>query len=41
MKYDEDDGEVFLGMSAGERSPRRLSDETARMIDEEVRSHHR
>ena len=36
LKYDEDDGEVFLGMSAGVK-PKPLSDETAHAIDEEVR----
>ena len=36
LKYDEDDGEVFLGMSAGSR-PKPLSDGTANAIDEEVR----
>jgi cell division protease FtsH len=36
LKYDEDDGEVFLGMSAGTR-PKSISPETARLIDEEVR----
>ena len=34
--YDEDDGEVFLGMSGGVK-PKPFSDETARAIDEEVR----
>ncbi len=37
LKYDEDDGEVFLGMSAGAR-PKSVSDDTARLIDDEVRS---
>ena len=37
LKYDEDDNEVFLGMSAGAK-PKALSDDTARAIDEEVRS---
>ena len=37
LKYDEDDNEVFLGMSAGVK-PKPLSDETAQAIDEEVRS---
>jgi len=37
IKYDEDDGEVFLGMSAGVK-PKVLSDDTAQAIDEEVRS---
>jgi len=37
LMYDEDDGEVFLGMSAGAK-PKALSDETARAIDVEVRS---
>ncbi len=36
LMYDEDDGEVFLGMSAGAK-PKHLSDETAQAIDEEVR----
>jgi cell division protease FtsH len=36
LKYDEDDGEVFLGMSAGVKT-KPISDETARIIDEEVR----
>jgi cell division protease FtsH len=36
LKYDEDDNEVFLGMSAGVK-PKPLSDNTARAIDEEVR----
>jgi cell division protease FtsH len=34
--YDDDDGEVFLGMSGGVK-PKPFSDETARTIDEEVR----
>ncbi|MEZ5559672.1 MAG: ATP-dependent zinc metalloprotease FtsH [Pseudomonadales bacterium] len=37
IKYAEEDGEVFLGMSAGAR-PKAVSDETARAIDEEVRA---
>ena len=37
LKYDEDDGEVFLGMSAGAQA-KPISSETAREIDEEVRS---
>jgi cell division protease FtsH len=36
LKYDEDEGEVFLGMSAGAR-PKAISAQTARQIDEEVR----
>ena len=36
LMYDEDDGEVFLGMSVGMK-PKPQSDETARAIDEEVR----
>ena len=36
LLYDEDDGEVFLGMSAGFQQ-KRVSSETAREIDEEVR----
>ncbi|HEY5644868.1 MAG TPA: ATP-dependent zinc metalloprotease FtsH [Pseudomonadales bacterium] len=36
VMYDEDDGEVFLGMSGGVK-PKPFSDETARAIDEEVR----
>ncbi len=36
IMYDEDDGEVFLGMSAGVK-PKAVSDETAKEIDEEVR----
>jgi cell division protease FtsH len=36
LKYDEDDGEVFLGMTGGPR-PKAISDETARLIDEEIR----
>ena len=36
LKYDEDEGEVFLGMSAGAR-PKAISAQTARVIDEEVR----
>ncbi len=37
LKYDEEDGEVFLGMSAGTR-PKAISGVTARLIDEEVRA---
>ncbi len=37
LMYDEDDQEVFLGMSAGVK-PKPLSDETAKAIDQEVRS---
>ena len=37
LMYDEDDGEVFLGMSAGVK-PKPLSDETAQAIDTEVRA---
>ena len=36
LLYDEDDGEVFLGMSAGTQ-PKSVSSRTAREIDEEVR----
>jgi cell division protease FtsH len=36
VKYDEDDGEVFLGMTAGTR-PKPISGDTARQIDLEVR----
>jgi cell division protease FtsH len=36
IQYSEDDGEPFLGMSAGSR-PKQFSDETATAIDEEVR----
>ena len=36
LMYEEDDGEVFLGMSAGAK-PKFHSDGTARAIDEEVR----
>jgi cell division protease FtsH len=36
VRYEEEDGEVFLGMSAAMQS-KGVSDETARMIDEEVR----
>ncbi len=36
VKYDDDDGEPFLGMSASTR-PKPVSGETSRMIDEEVR----
>ncbi|MGI9323803.1 MAG: ATP-dependent zinc metalloprotease FtsH [Pseudomonadales bacterium] len=37
LMYDEDEGEVFLGMSAGAR-PKVFSDETAHTIDQEIRS---
>ncbi len=37
LMYDEDDGEVFLGRSAGSQSSKKHSGETARMIDEEVK----
>ena len=37
VMYDDDDGEVFLGMSGGPK-PKAFSDETARSIDEEVRN---
>ncbi len=37
IKYDEDEGQVFLGMSAGMK-PKTVSDHTARAIDEEMRS---
>ena len=37
VMYDQDDGEVFLGMSAGVR-PKAQSEQTARAIDEEVRT---
>jgi len=37
QKYDEDDAEVFLGMSAGVK-PKPHSLETAKMIDDEMRS---
>ncbi|MEM1230267.1 MAG: ATP-dependent zinc metalloprotease FtsH [Pseudomonadota bacterium] len=37
LMYDEDDGEVFLGMSAGAK-PRHMSDDTAEAIDQEVRA---
>jgi len=37
LKYDEDDAEVFLGMSAGTKT-KAISSTTARLIDEEVRS---
>ncbi len=37
LMYAEDDEEVFLGMSAGSARPQ-VSDETAKMIDAEVRS---
>ncbi len=36
LMYDDDDGEVFLGMSGGVK-PKAHSDDTARDIDEEVR----
>ena len=36
LLYDEEDGEVFLGMSAGTQ-PKSISSRTAREIDEEVR----
>jgi len=36
VMYDEDDGEVFLGMTAGLR-PKAHSPDTARVIDEEIR----
>ena len=36
LMYDEDDGEVFLGMSAGVK-PKPHSQQTAQAIDEEVR----
>ena len=36
IMYDEDDGEVFLGMSAGAK-PKPISGATAKAIDEEVR----
>ncbi|MEM7220880.1 MAG: ATP-dependent zinc metalloprotease FtsH [Pseudomonadota bacterium] len=36
LMYDEDDGEVFLGMSAGAK-PKAISGETAAAIDKEVR----
>ena len=36
LMYDEDDGEVFLGMSAGVK-PKPHSQQTAKAIDEEVR----
>ena len=36
VMYDEDDGEVFLGMSAGMK-PKAHSPDTARAIDEEIR----
>ena len=36
LLYDEDDGEVFLGMTAGTQ-PKPISSRTAREIDEEVR----
>jgi cell division protease FtsH len=37
LKYDEDDGEVFLGMSAGIKA-KPLSDETTQAIDQEIRA---
>jgi cell division protease FtsH len=37
LVYEEEEGEVFLGMSAGANRSR-VSDETARVIDEEVRT---
>ena len=37
LKYAEDDGEVFLGMSAGNKA-KAVSDDTAQAIDEEVRT---
>ncbi len=37
LKYDEDDGEVFLGMSAGVKT-KPISDDTTHAIDEEVRN---
>ncbi len=37
IMYDEDDGEVFLGMSAGMK-PKAHSPDTARAIDEEIRA---
>lgn len=37
LKYDENEGEVFLGMSAGTPSTT-VSDNTAKKIDEEIRS---
>jgi cell division protease FtsH len=37
IQYADDDGEPFLGMSAGVR-PKQFSDETAQAIDEEVRA---
>ncbi len=36
LKYDEDDDQPFLGMSAGSK-PKPVSGETSRLIDEEVR----
>jgi cell division protease FtsH len=36
LKYDEDDAEVFLGMSAGTKT-KAISADTTRLIDEEVR----
>jgi len=37
LMYDKEEGEVFMGMSAGQ-SGTQISDETAKLIDEEVRS---
>jgi cell division protease FtsH len=37
LSYDEDDGEVFLGRSAGSQGGKKHSGETARMIDEEIK----
>jgi cell division protease FtsH len=37
IQYDDDDGEPFLGMSASSR-PRAFSEDTARAIDEEVKT---
>ncbi len=37
LMYDEDDGEVFLGMSAGSK-PKAISPQTAQAIDVEVRT---
>ena len=37
LMYDEDDGEVFLGMSAGS-NPKPHSPDTAREIDQEIRN---
>ena len=36
LKYDDDEGEVFLGMSAGSQS-KSISSQTAREIDEEIK----